>query len=127
MGTIQIPEKYPPACLPKANAPNSSNFCFPSYPHPICLFFLCKNPPKSSPFSPLIPVLHILSLGITHYLLPLNYDVGLKANCIVPLLTHGLLTQKQSLIASGCVLLLENWKQVKYEINMGSLGNLQRY
>lgn len=46
MGTIQIPEKYPPACLLKANAPNSSNFCFPSYPHPICLFFSLQEPPK---------------------------------------------------------------------------------
>lgn len=45
MGTVQIPEKYPPAFLLEANAPNSSQFCSPSYPHPICHFSL-KEPPN---------------------------------------------------------------------------------
>lgn len=84
MGTIQIPENYTP--LSFGHHPISTPFAF----------FICKKTPKSSHLIPKA-VLHILPRRISHHLPPLNYDLWLKASCIVLFFIYVFLTQRQSL------------------------------
>lgn len=113
MGTIQIPEKYTPPSF--GHHPISTPFAF----------FICKKTPKSSHLIPKA-VLHILPRRISHHLPPLNYDLWLKASCIVLLFIYVFLTQRQSL-KYFCLCCITRKLEIKHEINMGSLGHLQSY